>query len=163
METFARVGLDDPKLRQSLPIGFARPDFDRTQARETFKEMLQYALERLDFDQALDVYIDDIISTRHPLLPGQLFQALKSQSLESVDQRAGVRPNILFRFSETEEHIVLHCYGNDIRFPRFAAEPLRFVLNQQDFRIADLPGELDDAGKLVLVRRLVKEGVVFLR
>jgi hypothetical protein len=27
-----------------------------------------------------------------------------------------------------------------------------------DVRVADLPGDLDDAGKLVLVRRLVREG-----
>jgi hypothetical protein len=29
-----------------------------------------------------------------------------------------------------------------------------------DIRVGDLPGDLDDAGKLVLVRRMVREGLM---
>ncbi|MEI8258703.1 MAG: cupin, partial [Deltaproteobacteria bacterium] len=58
------------------------------------------------------------------------------------------------------EGISLVCYGSSVNFPGQAAEAVRFAVSREDFRVADLPGGLDDAGKLVLVRRLVREGVL---
>ena len=47
-------------------------------------------------------------------------------------------------------------------FPLHAREELEAAaLSKQPFRAADLPGKLDEEGRLVLVRRLVREG--FLR
>ena len=52
--------------------------------------------------------------------------------------------------------------GRDIDFPERLAPELEFLLTTPaPFRAADLPGSLDAAGRLVLVRRLVREG--FLR
>ena len=42
----------------------------------------------------------------------------------------------------------------------FAAEPLRYALETERYTVADLPGDLDDDAKLVLIRRLVREGLV---
>ena len=52
--------------------------------------------------------------------------------------------------------------GKALRFPARLAPELEFlVTTEAPFRAAELPGELDEAGRLVLVRRLVREG--FLR
>ena len=52
--------------------------------------------------------------------------------------------------------------GKTLRFPDRLAPELEFlVTTEAPFRASELPGELDDAGRLVLVRRLVREG--FLR
>ena len=52
--------------------------------------------------------------------------------------------------------------GKTLRFPARLAPELEFlVTTEAPFRASELPGELDDAGRLVLVRRLVREG--FLR
>ena len=52
--------------------------------------------------------------------------------------------------------------GRELSFPeRLAAELEFLVTTEEPFRAADLPGSLDDAGRLVLLRRLVREG--FLR
>jgi hypothetical protein len=40
-----------------------------------------------------------------------------------------------------------------------AAEPIAFALAGQPFLVRDLPGRLDIDGKVVLVRRLLKEGL----
>jgi hypothetical protein len=44
--------------------------------------------------------------------------------------------------------------------PIHAAETLEHALTHDEYRIADLPGDLDDPGKLVLIRKLVREGLV---
>jgi hypothetical protein len=52
--------------------------------------------------------------------------------------------------------------GKQISFPPHAWPEVRACFESDEpFRVADLPGELDDEGRLVLVRRLVREG--FLR
>jgi non-ribosomal peptide synthetase component F len=58
--------------------------------------------------------------------------------------------------------IALVFEGKEIRFPSKAAPAVRAIGRTVDpFRAADLPGPLDLDGRLVLVRRLVREG--FLR
>ena len=49
--------------------------------------------------------------------------------------------------------------GKRISFPAQADEAVAFAATAGGaFRAADLPGDLDEAGRLVLVRRLVREG-----
>lgn len=159
IEAVAAVGLREPHLRKALPAGFARADFDRAAARETFRELMRKVFENADFDAALDHFADDLISTRHPLLWGQLEQ-VRSLGALGLDSVVGARPDLLYRVREEGEQVVVSCYGNNLTMPRHAAEALRFALASPQFRVRDLPSCLDDAGKLVLVRRLVREGLL---
>jgi hypothetical protein len=52
--------------------------------------------------------------------------------------------------------------GRAVHFPaRVSAELEACFEGEEPFRVSDLPGQLDEEGRLVLVRRLVREG--FLR
>jgi ribosomal protein L16 Arg81 hydroxylase len=159
LEAVAKVATSEVDFRRSLPPGFARTEFDRTQARAYFKSLLQRMVERADFDGALDHFADDIVSTRTALLEGQMEQILRLPSVTPNDS-AGGRPNLLYRWRQDGEQFVVSCYGAEMRLPGHAAEPARYALDNARYRIADLPGDLDDAGKLVLVKRLVREGMV---
>lgn len=159
LEAVARVALEDSELRRTLPVGYARQDFDRTKARATFRELLERVVAKADFDAALDHFAEDLVSTRHPLLHGQMAQIHRLASL-TVDDRASARPNLLYHLRKDAESVTLAAYGGRITLPIHAAEPLEYALTHEGYRIGDLPGELDDPGKLVLVRRLVREGLV---
>ncbi len=74
--------------------------------------------------------------------------------------RAGARANLVYRWRIHDGQFIVSCYGAEMRLPEHAAETARHALENHDFVIEDLPGDLDDAGKLVLVRRLVREGMV---
>ena len=51
--------------------------------------------------------------------------------------------------------------GRELSLPAFVAADLEFLLDiDEPFRASDLPGPLDDEGRLVLVRRLVREGLL---
>src|SRR5690606_538571 len=108
---------------------------------------------------ALDHFAEDLVSTRHPLLHGQMAQIHRLASL-TVDDRASARPNLLYHLRKDAESVTLAAYGGRITLPIHAAEPLEYALTNEGYRIGDLPGELDGPGKLVLVRRLVREGLV---
>lgn len=159
LEAVAKVALGDPDFRRTLPAGYAQTGFDRSEARVFFRSLLAKVVERADFDAALDHFADDMVSTRNALLDGQMEQILKLPNIVASD-RAGARPNLVYRWRIQDEQFIVSCYGAEMRLPEHAAEPARFALESPDFVIADLPGDLDDAGKVVLIKRLVKEGMV---
>ena len=100
---------------------------------------------------------DRFVSTRRPILAGQLAEvrALDGLSPTSLVTR---RPSVIADFDGR----VLAFEGKRLTFPRHAeTEVAALVTSAAAVRLADLPGRLDDAGRLVLARRLVREG--FLR
>ena len=159
LEFVAGACLNDPAFRKSLPPGFARPSFDRAKAKETLRHLLQQVWAKSDFDAALQRFVDEFVTSCPPLLEGQMAQmeALGGLTVETV---AGVRPGLIFHLQAGRDSAVLHCGGRKITFPSHAVEAIRFALGHSEFVIRDLPGNLDDAGKLTLVRRLVREGLV---
>lgn len=159
LEAVAKVALGDADFRRSLPAGYAQTEFDRNKPREYFQALMKKVMERVDFDSSLDHFADDLVSTRHALLEGQMDQILKLPTL-SVKDRAGARPNLVYRWRIRDGQFIVSCYGAEMRLPEHAAEPARYALETSDFAIEDLPGDLDDAGKLVLIRRLIREGMV---
>ncbi|MBD0329506.1 MAG: cupin [Thermoleophilia bacterium] len=101
-----------------------------------------------------------LLRGRRPVLDGQLGQlrALDALDVDSVVER---RPAVLAECIATDGHVELAFDGKRIRLPSRAAAAVGLLVETgTPVRVSDLPG-LDDSGRLVLVRRLVREG--FLR
>jgi hypothetical protein len=99
-----------------------------------------------------------LVRTRRPILGGQLTQlrALDGLDLDTLVER---RPTVIFDLAGS----TLSFEGKDLSFPEEAAEDLAYAARADEpFTAADLPGDLDDEGRLVLVRRLVREGFLLL-
>ncbi len=159
LEFVAGASLNDPAFRKALPPGFALPDFDRAQARETLVNLLHRASTMSHFDAALDHFIDRFISACPPVLQGQMEQMALLDDL-TLDRQVGARPGVISRLQTVGDSVSLSCYGREITFPPQTAGAVRFALNNTKFVVRDLPGGLDNAGKLTLVRRLIREGLV---
>ncbi|MEZ5666161.1 MAG: cupin domain-containing protein [Alphaproteobacteria bacterium] len=157
-EALAAVSLQEPALRRGLPPGFVRAGFDRGAARATFADLADRIRAAMDFDAALDRFADEIVGTRQPLLWGQLDQVRRLADL-AVDNVVSARPDLVTRIERRDDDVTVHCYGNAVALPAHAADALLAILDGPPCRIADLPGPLDAEGRLVLVRRLVREGL----
>lgn len=97
------------------------------------------------------------VNSRRPILDGQLeeVRALDSVGVETPLER---RPTVIADLEGT----TLSFEGKHVSFPEHAREELEAVFAAEEpFRAAELPGPLDDESRLVLVRRLIREG--FLR
>jgi lysine-specific demethylase/histidyl-hydroxylase NO66 len=98
-----------------------------------------------------------LVESRRPVREGQLTQlrALDELTLETPLERRSTVIAVL-DFPE------LSFDGKTIRFPPHVEEEVEFVASADSpFTLAELPGDLDEAGRLVLARRLLREG--FLR
>jgi hypothetical protein len=137
---------DDVEFRRSVPDdGVASADLlARLGARLDPAEVARRKRRRL-------------VDTRRPVLPGQLSE-LRSLDELDVSTLLERRPTALFDLDGTE----LVFEGKRVAVPEHARAELEAIAAADGpFRAADLPGRLDEAGRLVLVRRLVREG--FLR
>lgn len=159
VELVASASLQDPAFRRSLPHGFARQNFDREKARAILRDLLQRLSLQADLDRVLDGFVDEFISACPPLLRGQGAQidALPRLTAASV---VGARPGVIAHLRSSADSFQVECYGRTITFPSHVAGAVRFALRRGGFAIHELPGYLDDASKLALVRRLIREGLV---
>jgi hypothetical protein len=114
-------------------------------------------LPLLDADEARDRARDRFVRSRRPILDGQLSE-LRALDRLGLDTELERRDTVIADLHGT----TLVFEGRDVRFPdRLAAELEFLVTTDGPFRGSELPGSLDEAGRLVLLRRLVREG--FLR
>ena len=84
---------------------------------------------------------------------------LRALDALAPDSRLERRPTVLADLVEQNGTVSLVFEGRDVTFPAHIAQELEaIVASDEPFTVAELPGSLDDAGRLVLVRRLVREG-----
>ena len=72
----------------------------------------------------------------------------------------GRRVGLLTEAATEGETCLLRYCGRELRLPAGAWPALRFATTADEFAVEDLPDCLDAEGKLTLVTRLLKEGVL---
>jgi bifunctional lysine-specific demethylase and histidyl-hydroxylase NO66 len=141
---------DDPEFRRSLAADGTLPE-----------ELLERLAARLEPGEVARRARRRFVAGRRPVLHDQLSQVRDLDGLAATDP-VERRPTVIAELEVAGDATVLVFEGKEIRFPPKAAPAVRVAGRiGQPFRAADLPGPLDEAGRLVLVRRLVREG--FLR
>jgi Cupin superfamily protein len=99
-----------------------------------------------------------LVRTRRPLREGQMGQLRALQEL-GADTQVERRPTVIADLVEQNGSIALAFEGRELTFPGHVSDELAAVAGAEEpFTPAELPGSLDEAGRLVLVRRLVREG-----
>jgi len=88
------------------------------------------------------------------------------RALEDLDSGTELerRETVIADLDVDEREARISFEGRKLRLPARVAAELEYVLRvDEPFTAADLPGRLDDEGRLVLVRRLVREGLLRIR
>jgi ribosomal protein L16 Arg81 hydroxylase len=146
-----RAALDsctrDVEFRRSADAGDA----------DALLELLAARLSRDDVNRRMR---RKLVRSRRPILDGQIEQlgALRELDAQTELER---RPTVLADLALRDDSARLAFEGKTLEFPAHAREELAFMLSADEpFRIAELPGSLDEDGRLVLVTRLVREGLL---
>ena len=139
----------------------ARAALDEAEADVAFRRTIDAneapALPELDADAVRARAREQFVRTRRPILDGQLSELRALPRLTTEDELER-RDTVIADLDGT----TLAFEGKTLRLPARLAAELEFLVTvERPFRASELPGELDDEGRLVLVRRLVREG--FLR
>jgi len=101
------------------------------------------------------------VDSRRPIREDGLTQLRALEGL-GAETRLERRETVIADLEERPDGLALVFEAKEIRFPAQASPELRACFESEaPFEPAELPGELDGEGRLVLARRLVREG--FLR
>lgn len=111
---------------------------------------------RLKFNQVQQVIHSCLLKGRYPSRLGQIADLVEMKQLELEDTVCR-RQALTFELQEDGNQLLLHFHDQAINLPIITAKPLRFICEVSNFAIKDLP-DLDDASKMVLLHRLIKEG-----
>jgi lysine-specific demethylase/histidyl-hydroxylase NO66 len=136
--------------------------FRRSWQSENGADDLVEALRaRLGRDEVAHRAHEKLVRSRRPIRGSQLRQVRALDDLD-VDTELERNPTVLASVVERNGSIALVFEGRELTFPAHAREEVEALADAEDaFTASALPGSLDDDGRLVLVRRLVREG--FLR
>jgi ribosomal protein L16 Arg81 hydroxylase len=141
---------DDVAFRRAVPAD-GRSDDD----------LLAALAERLRPEDVARRMRERFLATRRPIRDSELTQRRALDGLSELTELER-RETVLADVRATADGVVLAFEGKEIVFPHFVRDEVEFLVHADGaFSPADLPGELDREGRLVLVRRLVREG--FLR
>ncbi|HEX2031076.1 MAG TPA: cupin domain-containing protein [Actinomycetota bacterium] len=147
-------------FREALPIGFARDPSALGEELPAREKELRAWLDEVDLEAAVSSFVRRFWANRRPLVPGQLQQVGRLARVHT-GSRFRRRPGTAFIVSVDGDEASVILAGKELRMPAFAEPDLRFVAEAPGaFGPPDLPGTLDQESRLVLLRRLVREGAV---
>jgi bifunctional lysine-specific demethylase and histidyl-hydroxylase NO66 len=135
----------------SEELDFRRSVPDEGEMRADLVELLE---RRLTPAEVARRRRERFVRTRRPIRDGQLGQlrALARLTLQTpVERRATVIAELEFP--------ALTFEGKALAFPPHVQDEVEFAFSvEEPFTASELPGDLDEEGRLVFVRRLVREG-----
>ena len=155
--------LDDPAFAEALPPGFAAAPEALAGAVAERLDEVQRRLGKLDHAQLAATTARRFWSSRPPILTGQLQQLLALDQVSDatvVWRRAG---SVCDLQRDGDGRPVLELGDRRVTFPAWVEPALRALLallRRECFVVADLAGELDPSSRLVLIRRLIREGLL---
>jgi JmjC domain len=159
VEAVSEACLASPAFRANLPTGYAESGFDTTGAAAQFRSLIDTFARTVDLGPILERLADDFVKSRRPDLHGGLLELNDAPPI-TPDSTIAPRAHLIYRLREEGENAVLLFGSSTITLPAFTIEPLAFALRGPAFVVRDLPGQLDDPSKVVLVHRMIKEGLL---
>jgi hypothetical protein len=159
IEAMSEACLASPAFRAHLPAGFASPGFDARQAEATFRSLIDAFAGSAKLEPILERFAEGFVTSRRPAFQGCL-EELDSPPPVTPESRIAARPHLVYLLREADETLTILFGPTAITLPAFTRPSVEAALGGKPLRVSDLPGQLDDPGKVVLVQRLIREGML---
>ena len=161
-EVLRRIGdqvLADERYDAPLPAGYPdRPDRLAAELAGRLDELAR-ALAEHDPVGAADELVCSVLTDRTPALRGGLLDRV---ALDRLDDHSLLerRPTAACVLRPGTDRLAVLLGDRELRMPATLMAPMEFVRDHASFRVGDLAAWLDPESRLVLCRRLVREGLL---
>ncbi|MFC0505970.1 cupin domain-containing protein [Micromonospora costi] len=161
VEELMALAAEDRRLRSSLPFGtdVADPDAVEPELTETVEALRDWLL-RVDPSAVAARLRQRAWPAARPAPIRPLAQAAALAALDAdarLSPRAGLRWQLV---PAGADRVALRLFDRTIDLPASCEPAVRALLTGTAIRVGDLPGLPDDADRLVLARRLLREAAV---
>jgi hypothetical protein len=159
VEALAALVADDPELRATLPLGLDVADPQALAPHlDAVRTALTGALARVPAEAVARRVRRRVWTGGRPEPVGVIAATAFADGLAAGDV-VRLRGGLPHRLRAAGEQIVLELPDREVRFPSFTADGLRALIGGEPVAVGSLPG-MEEADQVVLVRRLLREGVV---
>jgi lysine-specific demethylase/histidyl-hydroxylase NO66 len=159
LRSLATKALADERYDVPLPSGWVDdPSLLAAVLGEPLGALAE-ALAGLDPATVAETRADAFLSERSPVLDGGLVDRVALSSLDD-STRVERRPTAACVLKPDAERLTVHLGDRSLRMPLRLAPVMQHVRDTPAFSVADLEPWLDASSRLVVVRRLVREGLL---
>ncbi|HEU4897444.1 MAG TPA: cupin domain-containing protein [Actinomycetota bacterium] len=153
------LATEEAWFRESLPVGFANDPATLEGSLADRVEELRRFLDKVDLAKVADRAGRRFWANRPPPLEGQLRALL---SLDELDDATVLRrrPEATARLRVAGGRLELLLGDRTLTMPATLEPAVRQVLDADELTPGELAGHLDGPSRLVLARRLVREGLL---
>lgn len=145
---------NDRRFRKALPPGFlSKADG----LNDLFTELLDALPQYLSFADAMGRLAEKLIVQNPPPPGGGLLAEEVELGIDTVLVR---RKGVICRAIEGPGYAAIQYSGGKILGPEKIAPALRYVAQHRSFSVSSITGDLTEREKLVLARRLVRDGLL---
>lgn len=151
---------NDPALDEALPVGWTNDPSGFADLLRARLKSSGSALDDVDADAVTDARIQRFLSTRAQLLRGVLVQR---QAVEAIghDTVLSLRPGFVCELRRDGDRLIVLLGDRRLDMPGWLEPAMRLVASSDHLAVHDLTSVLaDPQSRLVLARRLVREGLL---
>lgn len=158
-----KVFADDARFRKGLPVGFAADEDLHRQVQDTLGGLLDALRAQLSPQAITTESVKRAVALGPPALRHHLTD-LEDLAKVGVDTRVRRRHDLRWNMAVTDQVVCLDFHNKTVQLPAHVVDEVRYVAesNGKGFTGASIPGDLDEPGRIVLVRALVREGFLTL-
>jgi bifunctional lysine-specific demethylase and histidyl-hydroxylase NO66 len=142
-----------------LPVKAAEDEVQLRMMIEEEIDELRVRLDKLDRDELMHRTLRRLATTSHEVMSGQFLQIGDLARIDDAS-RLRIRDKAVFRIWRNGADVNILLADRELRLPGFAEPALRAIREAEQFEVVDLAPFLDEGSRLVLVRRLVREGLL---
>jgi lysine-specific demethylase/histidyl-hydroxylase NO66 len=151
--------VEDALSGEPLPAGFAADPAPLTAGVAERLAEVRRRLDKLDPGAIATAAADRFWTSRPPHLSGQLQQLLRLEEI-GEDTVVQTRPGAVCRLRQREDRLEVLLGDRTLHLPARLAPAMQAILAGERLAVGDLATHLDPPSRLVLVRRLVREGLL---
>jgi ribosomal protein L16 Arg81 hydroxylase len=151
----------DRRYREALPIGFASDSDAVRKSEHQLAELIADLAHIARTESPVSKVARAAQAGNRPELRGHIIDLEEIRTLDldtPVHRRAGLRWTI----TQDQAGISLEFHGKAIKLPAGIAAQLEFAAAGAEFTGRELPGSLDESGRLTLITALAREGFLSL-
>ena len=154
--------LHNTKLfRETLPLNLKSASYDYETMIKKVSDLIIQEFTPAFLAKATSQYATEQVQKRKSSDSSRLLDIININQVD-LDTIVYRRPDIVFEFTTSNGSSEVIFYNKSVKFPIAVNEALDFVLSSNEFAPKEIPNTLDDKGKLVLVKKLIKEGLLSL-
>jgi ribosomal protein L16 Arg81 hydroxylase len=148
-----------PEFRKSLPPKFLGTERLSPNDKEYLNILLMKFNDLVVSEDLIEKVQDKFLATQSPTFD-RYFLAVTNLDNINTQTSIKVRENLTYRIKNNHDRITLYFADKKITFPAYVLTALQFICNKVQLSISEIPDVLDESGKIVLVKVLVKEGFI---